>query len=81
VASRVYQVLKENIGTPEFARVIYPSDVYDLVHRVPGVAKVDLDTLTRNKDPSEVEAVVAEPWEILVEGTFSIKAYPLTPEE
>ena len=81
VASHVYQVLKENIGTPEFARVIYPSDVYDLVHLVPGVVKVDLDTLTRNKDPSEVEAVVAEPWEILVEGTFAIEAYPLTTEE
>ena len=77
VASNVYKTLKEYLGTPEFARIIYPSDIYKLVHLVPGVVKLDLDTLTRNKDPSEVETVIAKPWEVLVEGEITIRAYPL----
>lgn len=78
VASQVYQVLKEEIGKPEFARRLYPSDIYRIVQGVPGVLKVDVDALYRADEAPDVEAIVCGPDEIITEGTIKVIAlvYP-----
>lgn len=75
VATEVYEKLKEHIGQPEFARRLYPSDVYALIQQVPGIVKVDVNKLARSTDPTDVTAIICEPDEILVEGRIRILSH------
>jgi len=75
VASRVYEVLRDHLSLPEFARRLYPSDLYSLISsNVPQVVKIDVDVLDR-AGGSDVEAIICEPNEVIVPGTIKVLAY------
>lgn len=75
VASKVYEVLRDHLSLPEFARRLYPSDLYSLISsNVPQVVKIDVDVLDR-AGGSDVEAIICEPNEVIVPGTIKVLAY------
>jgi hypothetical protein len=73
VARECEAALKADLEKSYFARALYPSDVYNILLRVPGVAKVDLDLLAR-QGKTGVEPVIAKENELLVPGNIFISA-------
>ena len=72
VATKVYEVIRDNLSIPEFARQLYPSDIYALVmNKVSQVIKADLDKLAREGEEG-VEAIICAPDEIIVPGSITV---------
>ena len=73
VAEACEAALRKEIEQADFATSLYPSDVYNILLRVPGVAKVDLDLLAKTGE-SGVQAIVLSENELMVVGTITIHA-------
>jgi len=78
VHTAVYQVLKGHLSLPEFARTLYPSDIFSLImQNVPDVVKMDLDTMARHGETG-VEALIGEPGEAFIPGDIQVSVYILS---
>ncbi|MDD3492413.1 MAG: baseplate J/gp47 family protein [Candidatus Thermoplasmatota archaeon] len=71
VGEECERALRTDINNTEFARSIFPSDIYSILLRVPGVAKVDLDLMAKTGETG-IGAVVTKENELIVEGNLAI---------
>lgn len=80
VHSDVYSVIRDNLSQPQFARTLYPSDIFNLVmQNVPEVVKMDLDKMARHGE-SGVEALIGEPDEAFTPGDILVGVYVMSEE-
>lgn len=77
VSAEAEQALRDLFSEPDFARHLYPSDIYKALLSVSGVAKVDVDLLAR-AGGSGVNPILGAEDEVLVPGTLTVQAVPLT---
>jgi len=75
VVSDVEQAIRDDLGQVEFARRLYPNDIYNTIQKVIGVSKVDVDLLDRDTG-TDVRAIFAAPHEILSDGTITVNGEP-----